>query len=933
MSDKTKDGESAGTPEERGTAGQLFYPLSSGAIDHWLVAGPHATPLNALAASVGMELSEHPMLPQERISSILRTARREFSSLPYQGPDSERPSPASNPSMSARQKAGLPDALAEIDSFTLGESKLTWRAYRCLDDHLIDVGAFYPTRHYVQAWTFAQLVCPASQQVEFIVKVGGAAAIWLNGQQLLQQEQCQGPHAITVDAPLQAGHNQILARLDTVARGDSPQRFGLSIASADSEGWSVCLPTRIAQMDRRQKFERFFEAAWLDRYVYTPQDNVEVYWPNESDRPRSTSSSDFEMRLQTPTGRIYMMALSPFPKDEDAIPVDMGTARRAPEGPCELQLMPGPEEYSLGGMRIRRNLRLHVSKNAFADQPAELGAYPQRRVEALLDATRRRGNLFSEIARMALEQWSQVKVGTIKQTVADLTQGAADNACHLVGLLGMLARFGENSSFPAELNRTLNEQVCGFPFWLVGKLCKETDQWGESQRILYFAAQILAGQLFAGRTFSDGQSGRWHRGEGERGAIGWLQRRGRYGFEEWDSSRTVEAKVVALIHLVDLAENDEAREMAAVLLDKIFLSMALNSYRGAFGSTQGAADSLSIRSARIAPSSGLSRLLWGMGIFNEHMMGSVSLACSDIYLLPPIIGAIAADLPEAMLNRERHSAAPPAEGDQEAAALEDSCIGPAMEYTSAKKRSNWEVNKVTYKTPDYMLCSAQDYRPGQPGTQEHIWQATFGADAVVFVNQPACLSESEAHRPNCWRGNTTLPRVAQWRDVLIAVHNFPDCDGVAGLTHAHFPVRAFDEYCLQGGWAFARKGDGYLALTAAQGLTMTERGEQAFRELRSFGQKNLWLCHLGRRAEDGDFADFQRRVLALRVEFTQFSVHCTTLRRETLSFGWTGPLRVNGREKAISGFRHYENPYCGVELGDSQLELVHGEDALRLHFV
>lgn len=134
--------------------------------------------------------------------------------------NSERPSPASNPSMSARQKAGLPDALAEIDSFTLGESKLIWRAYRCLDDHLIDVGAFYPTRHYVQAWTFAQLVCPASQQVEFIVKVGGAAAIWLNGQQLLQQEQCQGPHAITVDAPLQAGHNQILARLDTVARGD-----------------------------------------------------------------------------------------------------------------------------------------------------------------------------------------------------------------------------------------------------------------------------------------------------------------------------------------------------------------------------------------------------------------------------------------------------------------------------------------------------------------------------------------------------------------------------------------------------------------------------------------------------------------------------------------------------------------------------------------
>jgi hypothetical protein len=69
------------------------------------------------------------------------------------------------------------------------------------------------------------------------------------------------------------------------------------------------------------------------------------------------------------------------------------------------------------------------------------------------------------------------------------------------------------------------------------------------------------------------------------------------------------------------------------------------------------------------------------------------------------------------------------------------------------------------------------------------------------------------------------------------------------------------------------------------------------------------------------------------VEFTQLAVHCTTLRKETLSFGWTGPLRVNVREEAITGFRHCENPYCTVDLGDSQMELIHGEDALRLHFV
>jgi hypothetical protein len=38
-----------------------------------------------------------------------------------------------------------------------------------------------------------------------------------------------------------------------------------------------------------------------------------------------------------------------------------------------------------------------------------------------------------------------------------------------------------------------------------------------------------------------------------------------------------------------------------------------------------------------------------------------------------------------------------------------------------------EVNIYTYKTPDYMLSTAQDYRKGYGGDQQHVWQATLGA--------------------------------------------------------------------------------------------------------------------------------------------------------------------------------------------------------------
>ncbi|MDE0143745.1 MAG: hypothetical protein OXN19_19910 [Caldilineaceae bacterium] len=63
------------------------------------------------------------------------------------------------------------------------------------------------------------------------------------------------------------------------------------------------------------------------------------------------------------------------------------------------------------------------------------------------------------------------------------------------------------------------------------------------------------------------------------------------------------------------------------------------------------------------------------------------------------------------------------------------------------------------------------------------------------------------------------------------------------------------------------------------------------------------------------------------------AVKFATMRDETLSFGWTGPLCVYGREEAICGFKQFEHPYFTVYLGTSQMELIHGEDALQLHFV
>jgi len=153
-----------------------------------------------------------------------------------------------------------------------------------------------------------------------------------------------------------------------------------------------------------------------------------------------------------------------------------------------------------------------------------------------------------------------------------------------------------------------------------------------------------------------------------------------------------------------------------------------------------------------------------------------------------------------------------------------------------------------------------------------------------------------------------------------------------GFTHAYFPTYAFDEYVLHQGWAFARKGEGYLALTAQQGLQLVKEGHYAFRELRSYGANNIWLCHMGRAALDGDFSAFQEKILALGVKFASSTVQYPTLRGEALSFGWEGAFLRNGQEQPLSGYEHYEHPNVVCAYPGRQMEIRDGEDILRLDF-
>ena len=860
----------------------IKYKLSHGFIHNWLVAGPMPVTIP--------DLSIFP--PEDLKSSILRQ---------FSQPELEVTIP--------------PVDLGSLGPVSENNPSIHWRYYKCLDDHLVNFSSTYPTCQFLRSWAYAGINLSEPRQVSLFFASYSPAEIWLNGQLLHKQvdfqEQLTG--RIPVQASFQAGHNDLLVRLSTVALRETAYAFALQLQGTPADEIDIVLPTEIEEnlVKIRMALENLVEKAYLDRYVFGYLSG-DLYDKNELIKLRFSSDLDWAgeitHRLQSLQGDIFQSGIKTCEAGSEFELARMFPLRN---GPHHLALLPVESDYYQKKIQFERKDPFWIVRTPFATTPKS--TIHERAQSALGDASKRRNDhIFVEIAKIALGKWENLNHKVLTAAINRIQQRQEGSIQDLLGILSIRLRFWERRHFQDDLRSAIKSTIKGYRYWTEEPRTESMDYVSENRQILFHTCEYLAGQLLPEDEFVDSRkSGRWHRDRAEERLVAWMQQRGQYGFQQWDLPAPVEATLSALSHLVDLAKSDTVRELASILMDKIFFSLAINSYKGMLGSSQGQSDIGSVLSHRLEATSGISRLMWGLGNFNESVMGTVSLACCRKYELPETIQQIALDVPTALWGRER-------------------CGLPKTSETASDSKL-WEVNKVIYKTDDYILTSAQDYYPGEPGGQEHIWQATLGPDAVVFVNHPGSMSENDTHTPNLWVGNRILPCVAQWGDVLIALYHLPQDDWL-GFTHAYFPASTFDEYYLAGNWAFARKGNGYLALYAANGLEWITGGKTALRELRSRGLENCWICHMGQALLDGSFTEFQEKILAMNLKVDGLSVRLESLRGEALSFGWEETLLVNGQEQALSGFNHFENPYCVSEIPAQQMEIFLGEEGIRLKF-
>lgn len=730
--------------------------------------------------------------------------------------------------------------------------------------------------------------CGENHQVELAVRNPGGAHVWYAACAELDPGKAQDvslrivssqPSQIFLDnEPVEADQNgRIRAHLSQTSplfviceAGNEPvYEWLLSVEVQDASGEvKVNLPTQARHPRRFVTLEQQLATAHLEESVNHKGARFNLRWGEGT-----SDDFNFHYQVQDEDERIYVEGTW----QPEQAGTDIGHTIRLNERNYRIVLRAPAREYYEMNNRYQVELPLTVLDTDYRSEPS--GSYAARRKNALTYASRRSGTVASQAALLLLDKPKDLDAGL-------LVKAAQENDLHSIADLTDLALLGKM------VLRGLPRGQGEVKDAILGALERvwETEEppsfVDNDSQILWLAVQLLAAR--AGR-----KSKRLKQAEAD--IVDWIKAKGPGGLEAGYSPAVYEPVIAALELICTYTKADEAQELAAVMLDRLLFDLASHSYKGTVASAHLQAVTGAQKSGQLEPTSGLMRMLFGTGVYNRHLTALLSLA-DAAYEFPSFLADIAVDAAKEQVTREMSA-------------------GAAL---------------YTWRDKHGALSSLQDWKGGEKGKAELVWKATLGVDTPVFVTAPRVLAQGEAFLPGYWLGNNRLPQVAQWKDVLVAIYTAGE--GGLGFTHAFFPTYKFDEHKIQDGWAFARVGDGYLALTAARGIQMTKEGQDAYRELRSYGFPNIWICQMGNKSQDGNFDRFTTRVGKMKLEWGEDGVTMKTIRGTKLAFGVNTPLVVDGASQSLDFASRFTSPYCTKGEEEGSLDISFAGNIYRLIF-
>ncbi len=572
----------------------------------------------------------------------------------------------------------------------------------------------------------------------------------------------------------------------------------------------------------------------------------------------------------------------------------------------------------------------------------------------------------------------------------DTRQDCADFA--IPALIRMLREHRGTPRLDEDMARKIDSSLIRFKYWLDEPGEVHACYFTENHQILYHSAEYLAGQMYPEEVFpSDGKSGREHLAHGRTFLLRWLRWRERFGFSEWLTQGYYMEDILGLVCLMLYADENDIRTRCRMLIDLLVFDLAVNGFRGHLPTTHGRVYTRFIIEPDYEDCSAVMRLLFDEGHIEGGISNCAVMLASCGYTCPAAIRAAYQSVDGIQNNKERMSldvadakrfGVDPADFDNimffwgqqtysDRLTVENSLkVFPTWNWMTNRVRAYHEryllhdeadapcvdapdytamtqVDIYTRRTPDYVLSCAQDFRRGRMGYQQHPWTASLGGKAVVFTTSPASLEYGS--RPNRWAGNLCLPRAVQHENVLLCIYRIlPDFVDYL-YSHLYFPKHEMDEVIEKDGFLFGRKGKGYIAVKSLLYAYWEPKDPALFRALYpddweeryeraqdyeyvAQGHANVWTVEMGSEAENGSFGRFIAGFE--KASLTGDSLRCAYVSPSlgTVTFGWSRPLAVEGKQIGLHGYKRYDNAFCQAEFDAGKLEIHAGGHTAVLDF-
>ena len=552
--------------------------------------------------------------------------------------------------------------------------------------------------------------------------------------------------------------------------------------------------------------------------------------------------------------------------------------------------------------------------------------YDARRLVYLTDSNKSDG-IYAQSTRVYLNE--SVNEASFQSSLDKINNREDTADFRMISLLRTMYLDNKTEVLNSPFKSQLKSAILDFKYWFTEPNDDDMIMWTENHMILFHSSELLAGQLYPNEIFTNsGMNGTEHVNHALPLVNRWLDWRARFGFAEWHSDIYFEEDLMALLNLVDFAQDNDTATKAAMLVDILAFNFANNYFKGTYATTNGRTNDgkkIGTGFTDLPSRASFAEFAWillGVGHHESSAsssMSAVALSTSDNYIPPPILEAIANASLSSNEHRERNSiniADGPSYGfgyeseddlmfwwpmstvaagpvieptlnlmdtyDMDPNLIfEDELLIDVLKFaadlygmslsevcTLVKEATQGvaleEANTYTYRTPHYQLSGAQDHQKGLMGMQEHIWQASLDAYATVFTNSHGGF-RGEDHVGGF------KPRATLYKNVGVIQYDRLSQPLILELIYTILEFKDITQAYFPR-WAFEEVlqegrwvfGRRFDGYVALYSAERTEWEDGIF--LTSRGKKNVYIVELGSVDDYGSFANFTSSILATRLD-------------------------------------------------------------------